>query len=122
MEEKNNYVIDKEVEVIGIDIEKEKGKEDVKRIRIKTTEFDITYKPETETVQYQDGMKMIGVRQLSINEIPSKIKEIAKIISEKKSCKVKVGYGLFDTTDGEGSPVTYRYIRFASQLDKWEIL
>lgn len=124
-EEKKNYVKDKEVEFIGVDVQKVRGKEDIERIRFKTNDpdiGDITYKPETDTEEFQEGIKVTGVRQLGINEIPKKVKEIAKKISENKSCKVKVSYQLFDTTTREGEPVTYNYIRWQSQLDKWEIL
>lgn len=120
-ETKNNWVQDKEVEIVGIDIEK-KDETAIKRIRFKCGDFDITYKPSTPTEDYRNGMNLKGTRLITVDEIPDKVKQIGEAIQRNKSCKVKVNYGLFDTEDREGDPVTYRYIRYASQLDKWEIV
>lgn len=122
MEEKNNYVTDKEVDMIGVTIEKERGKEQVRKIRFKTKEFDITFKPSTPTEEFRNGMTISGSRQITVDEIPKKVQEIAEQIQKNQVCRMKVNYGLYPTTNAEGDEVVYKYISYASQLDKWEIL
>lgn len=121
MEQENEYVKEKEVEITAITIELEKGNEEVRRIRFESDK-DITWKPKIQKEEFEDGIKIQKTVQMKKDEIPTLIKDIAKKISKEGKVKIKASYSIYNTENSEGDSVSYRYITSEKTLNSWIIL
>jgi len=94
----------------------------VKRIRFVTTEKgDITWKPKKKSSKYIEGMEILFDELFTLDDIPQKVKDIAKATMTTGKCIAKVNYTLMTTKPKEGEPKEYRFINAESMLDKWEV-
>ena len=122
MSEERDYVKDKVIVVKSITIDTERNNPDViAKIRFDTSVGDITHKPKIEKQIKRKGIPVNQVQQCTLDEIPAKVEEIYNRIQELGQVAVKASYSVWNTTDKENDPVTYRFVQYGAELDKWEI-
>lgn len=121
MEEKD-FANGVEVTISSIEVETNpKDVEEVQRVVIKTPDGNITYKPKTMKEEFKDCFKVKSSVPMKFTELPQKLKDLARRVSEKGFARVRASYSIWNTTS-DGKDVTYRYIRGTKMMDSWELL
>lgn len=123
MEKANEYVKDKEVVITGVEVElfKEKDSNNIKRIRFVGEENDITWKPTVVKEIFEDGIKILKKVEMTKEQIPQLIKDIAKKSQTDGKVNLTVEYTIFEKeVEGEETK-QYRFITSEVQLNKWVI-
>jgi hypothetical protein len=116
------YVDGVEVGIQSVDIDTAyKDPNQVAKVTFKTDKGDITYKPKINRTEFREGLKINKKEPCLIDDLPDKVKQIAKKTQEVGIVTVLVSYQVWNTTvDGEKK--TYRYIQSSKTLDKWQII
>lgn len=121
-EAKNEYVEGKEVKITSIDLDMfTENKDEIRRITFVTDVGNITWKPKIQHEEFQNGFKLVKKIAMSLSFMPEKLEEMAKLIAENNSVRVKAHYYIFEK-EIEGETSKYRYISSIKTFDKWEII
>ena len=120
-DKKTEQVKDKTIIITAVELESNPNNPaEINRVRFKADIGDITWKPKIEDVKYIDGMKVIGKKTATIEDLPSIIKLMGKTIQTKGNIKFEnVNYMVMNTKDAEGTDVKYRFITSEKVLEKW---
>lgn len=115
--EENELVQDVEIEITGVKLEM-LDDEKIKKVRFSTGKGDITWKPKSVKTSLNGGFEIETSEAMTLSQMPSKLKELAKMCGNTGSVKAKVCYLIFNK-DADGEIVSYRYISSAKLFDKW---
>ncbi len=122
VEERKGYQEAEELTLTAIELKvNQKNDELIDKITFRSKEKDITWKPKITKQTFRDGFKVSETIQMEYTFLPEKLKEMAKIVQEQGSVKVKASYSWWET-EADGSKVIYRFINATSVFDKWVIV
>ena len=124
MSEKKDHDFVKDVMLDILNVEarmSNKIPDDVMKVVFNTKEYNITYKPTQEKIQYIDGIKVISKIPCNVMELPEIIRNLGREIQNKGKVRVKASYSVWHTTL-DGQPITYRFIQGNKTIEKWSIL
>lgn len=123
MDKEKDYVEGAEIQVSGVSVNTNpRDPEEIFRVVIEFNEGkQVTWKPKIKKEEFKDGIKIVNTVPMKLSELPSKLKQIGKIVNMKGFCKVKASYNVWNT-EKDGNPITYRFVQGLNPFDKWEVL
>ena len=112
----------KTIVITGISAEMDKdNQEQIKRLSFETNQGAITWKPKIDKRVFQHGFQVIRTTQMTLEELPDKLKTWANIILTEGKLTALVNYSIM-TVDRDGEDVSYRFITSAKAFEAWEVL
>lgn len=122
MDKESTIEFAKEIDVVctGVEVEiNTQNIQEVRRVRFVTDKGNVTWKPKMSQENFKDGIKFLSRIPLLVDDLPGKIKDIAKIIQEKGKLAMTISYSIMSTTNAENEPVQYRFITSEKTFNDW---
>jgi len=110
-----------EITLTGIDLDLDFDQKTIKKVSFVALEYVITWKPKVKKEVFEGGFKQIRTLPMTLETIPTKLKELGSNLRENQKVRLNVEYF---TLEGErdGNKVLYRFITSEKTFNKWQIV
>jgi len=116
-----DFVEEAKVRIVGVQvITNPYDPEEVKRIVFETDKGQITHKPKMAVEEFRNGIQFCSIKNTTVDKLPRIVNLIGRQIQLNNFVNAIVCYSIWNT-EKDGAPVTYRFVQYGSQLEKWRL-